>query len=163
MYEKTERARNSDDDVKRAVAEARNMRHALVLLGLDPRGANYPRLRARIDALGLSTTHWSSRPAFCGTDPAPPGEPRPLAEILVEGSDYQNRTALKRRLMASGMMPKSCSECGLSEWRGRPITLQIDHINGHAMDHRIENLRVLCPNCHAQTETYRGRNKANAA
>jgi hypothetical protein len=56
-------------------------------------------------------------------------------------------------------LKEKCYECGLSDtWNGKPITLEIDHINGNSLDHRVENLRLLCPNCHSQTSYFRGRN-----
>jgi hypothetical protein len=53
----------------------------------------------------------------------------------------------------------SCSECGLDSWLGKSLVLELDHINGIRSDNRLENLRLLCPNCHSQTETFRGRNR----
>jgi transposase-like protein len=69
-----------------------------------------------------------------------------------------NRGVIKRRLISSGHLPYRCALCGISEWQGRPLSLQIDHVNGKALDYRLENLRLLCPNCHSQTETFGGRN-----
>ncbi len=68
------------------------------------------------------------------------------------------RTHIKNRLLEAGILCNRCDHCGLSEWRGKPLSIQIDHANGDAKDNRLENLRMLCPNCHAQTETYSGRN-----
>lgn len=70
----------------------------------------------------------------------------------------RNRGHVKQRLMRVGLLHNVCSECGLREWRAKPITMHIDHINGVRHDHRLENLRMLCPNCHSQTPTYSGRN-----
>lgn len=70
------------------------------------------------------------------------------------GSSLGSSSNLRKRLVAAGLKPPHCEECGLSEWRGRPIALALDHINGDHTDNRLENLRILCPNCHAQTDTW---------
>lgn len=76
-----------------------------------------------------------------------------LKEMRVSGK------CIKKRLIKSCQWTEKCSECGLgSEWNGKYISLQIDHINGDGMDNRLENLRFLCPNCHSQTDTFAGRN-----
>ena len=77
-----------------------------------------------------------------------PGDPR------VEGR------VLKRIVIINGLLKYECALCKLSgNWNNKPIILQIDHINGNAVDNRIENLRILCPNCHSQTDSFGGRNK----
>lgn len=85
---------------------------------------------------------------------------RPRAESLETIlQKSRSRCTIKRRLLLAGVLRNCCDECGLSEWRGRPLSIQIDHINGISDDHRLENLRMLCPNCHSQTETYGSKNK----
>lgn len=83
----------------------------------------------------------------------------PLQEIF-EGKHPKYRTqTLKNRLIKEGMLKEECSECGIGPiWNDKPIVLEMDHINGKRRDHRLENLRILCPNCHSQTPTFRGRN-----
>ena len=79
----------------------------------------------------------------------------PLSVLLMPST---SRKAVKARLLDAGLLQNVCQTCGLREWLGKPIALHIDHINGIRNDHRLENLRMLCPNCHSQTETYAGRN-----
>ncbi len=69
-----------------------------------------------------------------------------------------SRLTIKRTLLRLGILENRCGECGITEWRGRPIAIQIDHRNGVRSDHRLENLRMLCPNCHSQTETFAAKN-----
>lgn len=82
-----------------------------------------------------------------------------ISKHLVQNSTV-SRSFIKRRLIADGLLQNTCSECGLSlVWNNKPIILVLDHINGIHNDYRLNNLRLLCPNCNSQTETFAGRNK----
>lgn len=83
---------------------------------------------------------------------------RPIETVLREA---KSRTNLKKRLLEAGLLENRCGICRLSEWQGKPLSIQIDHINGIRNDNRLENLRMLCPNCHSQTETFASRNWKN--
>ena len=80
----------------------------------------------------------------------------PIARILAEAKSRNN---VKTRLLEAGLLQNRCSICGISEWLGRRLMCHLDHINGVNNDNRLENLRMLCPNCHSQTDTYGGLNK----
>jgi hypothetical protein len=84
-------------------------------------------------------------------------------DILCGKHPHYQRRGLKRRLFKEGIKENRCEMCGIVEWRGVKISLELDHINGNTYDHCLENLRILCPNCHATTSNYRGKNKASMA
>ena len=79
----------------------------------------------------------------------------PLEQVLIKDSEY-NRTKLKERLIKEGLKEYKCECCGITEWNGKPITLQLHHINGIHNDNRLSNLQLLCPNCHSQTDNFSG-------
>lgn len=82
-----------------------------------------------------------------------------MEEILVENSTYLNTNNLKNKLLKEKILENKCVSCGNNgTWNEKPLALHLDHINGNHTDNRLENLRILCPNCHAQTETYCGKN-----
>jgi hypothetical protein len=151
---RTASRRYTDLEVTAAVAGSRSLAEALRKLGLRPAGGNHATLKRLIARLELSTDHfdrdWAQR-ARRGV------KARPLSEILVRGSSY-HRGHLKRRLLESGLKQPVCEMCGQGDlWRGRPMALILDHINGVHDDNRLENLRIVCPNCAATLETHCGR------
>ncbi len=83
----------------------------------------------------------------------------PLEALLVIGRRATNRSHLKKRLLRAGLKEDRCEECGLAEWRGERLSAQLHHVNGDKHDNRLPNLRLLCPNCHALTANWGGRNK----
>ena len=83
----------------------------------------------------------------------------PLNDLLKKNSTYSTKN-LKNRILAENLINYTCSECGLGDmWNNKPISLQLDHINGINNDNRLENLRILCPNCHTQTPTFSGKHR----
>lgn len=82
----------------------------------------------------------------------------PNEQIFTESSFYSNEL-VKQRIVKDDLLDYHCSKCGIDSWQGETIVLDLDHINGNNRDNRLINLRYLCPNCHSQTDTYKGRNK----
>ena len=91
--------------------------------------------------------------------PKPPGKFNiPLDEIL-NGKHPQYQTfKLKNKLFESGLKQNICEECGTFEWNGKEIKCELDHVDGDRTNHKLDNLKILCPNCHSQTETYKAKN-----
>ena len=83
----------------------------------------------------------------------------PLEEILQGKHPQYQSNKLRQRLLKDGYFEHCCASCNNIEWLGKPIPLELEHKDGNSSNHILENLSLLCPNCHAQTETYRGRNK----
>lgn len=146
----------SDDQFKKLVSESTSYTEVLVKLGLVARGGTSSKLlKKRLNELNCSTSHFKPQNANSVAKIT-----QSLSTVLVEKSTYTNISKLKQRIVRDGLMQYKCVECGLGDqWNGKPITLQLDHINGISDDHRLTNLRFLCPNCHSQTKTYAGRNK----
>ena len=148
-------ARYTDAELRAAVAASKSWAETLRRLGYCPTGGNPRTLQKRTAELGIPIDHFDPyaaarrpRPELC----------IPLEDILIEGSTY-SRTNLKRRLYEAGLKERRCELCGQTEmWRGKRITLILDHINGVRDDNRVENLRIICPNCAATLDTHCGRN-----
>lgn len=132
------------------VAESTTISQVLARFGLPNRGQNYRTFLGRIAEDKIDTSH------FLGRSILTRGK-RPLSEVLAEGVSVQS-WGLKRRLLSAGLLDEQCQQCGLGpEWNNSRLFLHLDHINGDHLDNRLENLRLLCPNCHSQTANYSGR------
>jgi hypothetical protein len=156
--------KHTDEDLKAAVAASVSVNEVLRRLGVKSLCGNWRTTKRRITRLGLDTTHFLGKAARKARPSV--REPKtPLSAILVSGSDYGGGTyRLKQRLLAAGMLKTACACCGLgSTWNGLPLVLALDHINGDRFDNRIDNLRLLCPNCHSQQDTFSGKNAGSYA
>lgn len=122
-------------------------------LDLVPYGENYARVKKIIDENQLDISHFRKGPWNKGKKiKVAPAQTLSLQEILVENSPQSNNGKLKKRLWKAGLKEQKCEICGYTE------NLELHHINGQPTDNRLENLQILCPNCHAKTENFRGKN-----
>ncbi|MFD7917502.1 HNH endonuclease [Streptomyces sp. NPDC059752] len=141
-----------------AVADSTNMCQVLRHLGLEVVGGHHTHISRRVKAFDIDTSHFQL--------PSPAGRPktrRSPERLLVKqhGPDARRMQSehLKRALAALGV-PEVCRMCGTPPtWRGHPLPLEVDHVDGDWRNNLPENLRLLCPNCHSTTDTYRGRAK----
>lgn len=148
----------ADEQLVEAVAASKSYRQVLLLLGLIPAGGNYEQVKRRVRELGLVTEHFTGMGWNIGLQ-FHPNPPAPLETLLVVDGTAQS-FVLKKRLFVAGLKKPKCELCG---WAKRSadgrVPVELDHINGNHHDNRLENLRILCPNCHSLQPTHRGKNK----
>lgn len=124
-------------------------------LGLKPEGSNPKTLRKKLDEFKVDYSHFTGKGWNKGLK-FKPRQAKPLTEILVSNSSYQSYKLLKR-LISEGQKEHKCEKCGNTEWNGQPIPLELHHIDGDHSNNTLNNLQVLCANCHAQTNNFRGK------
>lgn len=157
-----EGARWTKEVLEAAVAVSANMTEVLRHLGLEPVGGNHTHISRRVRALRIDTSHFTGQPVD-----GRPVRRRTPEQILVEQDPAHARRVhsdrLRRLMLAAGVTDR-CALCETEPaWRGRPLPLEVDHVDGNWRNNRLENLRLLCPNCHSATDTYRGRNKGRGS
>ncbi|MEW1610477.1 MULTISPECIES: HNH endonuclease signature motif containing protein [unclassified Streptomyces] len=144
------------------VALSTSVYDVLRRLGLEAVGGHHSNISRRIKAYGIDTSHFAQPPRAGTTRRHVPPE-----KLLVDDCSPHPRRVPSSRLkpaMAALGVAQRCALYGTEPlWRGRPLPLEVDHINGRWSDNRPENLRLLCPNCHSATDTYRGRGKRRRA
>lgn len=125
-------------------------------LGLATKGGNFATIKKKLDEFNVNYSHftgqaWNKNP----NNPIYRGKYLPN---LCEHSSLRS-TYVKELVYRLGLKENKCECCGLSEWQGKPLVCELHHINGDSTDNRIENLIILCPNCHSQTENFRSKNR----
>jgi hypothetical protein len=147
----------NEQQLSEAVASSTSIRSVLLNLGLKPAGGNYRYVNEKIVELGFDKSHFKGKAWNKGLVLGPKFN-TPIIELLTENSSFQSHK-LKIKLFQAGLKKPVCELCGwaLQSADGR-IPVELDHINGIRTDNRLENLRILCPNCHSLQPTHRGKN-----
>lgn len=146
----------TDQDIVNACAESFSYRQVLIKLGVKCNtGGAYVVLKNNISRLNIDISHFEHKAVNKGKSFGPKRDIEDYLSNRVRITSYK----LKLRLIKEGIKNAVCECCGLSEWLGEPIPLELDHINGNNEDNCLENLRVLCPNCHFLTPTHAGKNR----
>lgn len=147
--------RYEKESFSKIVSESFSIAEVGKKLGLRRAGGVYSTIAKYIQEYGLDTSHftgqlWNFEKSYTDATSL-----TPLEEVLKYGVNYKS-SRLKLRLIAAGLKEDKCEKCGCGDtWQGEPITLELHHINGNHYDNRLENLQILCPNCHSQTSTHR--------
>ena len=136
-------------NIEEAIKQTETMSQAAELLNMP-----FMTFKRKATKLGLYEPNQGARGV---SKPKTKGK-YPLDDILAGKYPKYQSNKLRNRLIVEGYKEAKCESCGNDQWMGQQISLEVDHINGISNDHRLENLRILCPNCHAQTDTYRGKN-----
>lgn len=148
----------SDEQFIEAIKDSYSWSGVLKRIGLKAGGGSYTHIQNLAKKLCLDTSHFTGQAWNIGLK-FKPNPPRSLTEILTINSSYGSHY-LKQRLIKEGIFEHKCYQCNRKTWNKKPIPIALDHINGVRNDNRLDNLRILCPNCHAQTDTYCGKNKS---
>ena len=147
----------SDEQFVELLKKSSTISEVLFKLGYTVKGNSwgYSKVKRRMDDLNLDYSIFKGKSAVIKT-----GRLNNVRkeDILKENCKHQ-RTVLRRYVIKNNLIPYKCAICGCTEWQGKTLSLELDHINGINNDNRLENLRFLCPNCHSQTSTYGSRNQ----
>lgn len=145
-----------EGQLRSIVDESATKTEVIEKCGMSPTGAAWDALNRRCAEFGidLSDLEQRSKSKMVSTLVSGIGSGKPIDELL-SARNGRSRGNLKRRLIQEGLLEERCSECGIGNtWNGHPLVLVLDHINGDPNDNRLENLRLLCPNCNSQTGTF---------
>lgn len=142
------------------VKDCGSVRQVLQKLGLKEAGGNYANIKTRLKMLDIDASHFHGMTWNKGKKWS---KSKDLSHKLVEHSTYSSGLPissynLKNQLLKLDYKKHVCEMCSNSEWFDKPIPLELHHVNGNKFDNRIENLQLLCPNCHSFTDNYRGKN-----
>jgi 5-methylcytosine-specific restriction endonuclease McrA len=153
--------RYSKELLEPIVKQVTSMRQLLYKLNLKPTGGNYQNIKSKLSLYSIDCSHWTGQRSNIGNIQGTLKSSKLfLKDVLTRNSSYQS-SKLRVRLLKENIIENVCVICDQGPvWNNKPLTLQLDHIDGNRNNNCLENLRLLCPNCHTQTPTHSGKNKA---
>lgn len=146
----------SKEEMEKIIAECYTIADVCRKCGWVPMGGSYRTVKRYIKDYNIDTSHFTGQRTNIGNRLNKHNE-KPVEYYLCKDS-YIRTATLKKKLIESGLKENKCECCGVSEWQGKPLIMQLHHINGNDTDNRLENLQMLCPNCHSQTDNFCGKN-----
>lgn len=154
------KSRISEEELRTIVNKCTSVRQVLISMNLVPKGGNYNILKNRIESLNIDTTHFTGKGWRRGKEFGI--ERMSIRDILIKDSRYstgspRQSSKIKNLLFRLGIKDKRCEECGILNWMNKDIGFELHHIDGDSLNNEINNLKILCPNCHSQTSNFRGR------
>lgn len=150
--------KRSKEECEEIVKNSKSIADVCRAFGIKAKGGNYRCVKHLLNEYNIDYSHFTGQAWNKGKRYETFNKCKPLSEILVKGSYYSSHK-LKLRLLKDGIKEHKCECCGNTKWLDKPIKLELHHINGDNTDNRIENISLLCPNCHSYTDTYRSKNR----
>jgi hypothetical protein len=151
----------TNEELTIIVSEEPSIRRVLKRLNLSYSGSNYKQIHRKIKELNLNIDHFNGQGYMAGRPTLSCRKPIPLDQLFIEQCNHQ-RHIVKRMIFKLGLLPNRCAICGLEpKWNNKSLVMVLDHINGINNDNRLNNLRLICPNCNSQTDTFTSRNICN--
>lgn len=148
----------SNEEIIVAVQENFSIAGVLRKIGLAPVGGNYKTITQKIKKLGLDMAHFTGKGHLKNKTHTWANKAK-LEDVFSGKITTMSTSHFKKRLFMEGIKSEVCEMCGIATWLGNKLSLELHHENGNTFDNSLENLKILCPNCHSQTKTYRGRKK----
>lgn len=151
----------NEQELLEAVSKATSIRTCLKILGRVPKGGNYKILKSYLDKFNIDYSHFTGKGWRKGKTFKT--ERKKLDQILCKNSTYKSgspyqSSKIKELLFKNKIKDRKCEICNIEKWRGKDLSFELHHIDGDSQNNELQNLQILCPNCHSLTENFRGKN-----
>ena len=131
-----------------------SFRQMIIEFGLKETGGNYTNIQSRCKEFNVNTSHFFGQGWNNKLHPSYSKNGKPLNDFFAKGDKKLSSSRVKSRLINNDLRDYRCEKCGISDWMGGRIVIELHHVNGDPTDNRLDNIQLLCPNCHSQTHNY---------